>query len=72
MIYPNPTRDLVFIAAEGIDSYLLSLYDYTGRKLFSGVNAGVVDLTVYPVGTFVLVVQDLWSGGIVVERVLRY
>jgi len=72
IIYPNPTRDLVFIAAEGIDSYLLSLYDYTGRKLLSGVNAGVVDLTLYPVGAFVLVVQDLRSGGIVVERVLRY
>jgi len=60
LIYPNPTRGAVKVEIQGTEAggkASLYLYSFTGRLLIgptavSGSNT--VDLTTYPVGTYVL------------------
>jgi hypothetical protein len=65
-IYPNPTDGEVFVqfAFDGTKDIHIRLADLTGRMIYSrnmgvfaGVFSSVFDLSAYPAGTYLMIIQ---------------
>ena len=60
LVYPNPTNGVVTIKPEvGNDQLIVSIYDFTGKKIFTGKNLRTIDLSRYPAGIYLMkIVKD--------------
>jgi len=60
LVYPNPTNGVVTInPVVGNDQLFVNIYDFTGKKIFTGKNLHTIDLTRYPAGIYLMkIVKD--------------
>jgi len=58
MVYPNPARDALWVASEGMEGKEFRLVDGAGRTLLEGrLGAGGIDVSGIPPGLYVLLVD---------------
>ena len=60
LVYPNPTNRVVTInPVVGNDQFFVNIFDFTGKKIFTGKNLRTIDLTRYPAGIYLMkIVKD--------------
>lgn len=71
MIYPNPTKGKIFLESEINEQHTVSLYDITGKKVFSNTvnqNGLIVDLSDYGLKGLYMVQFVDKSGVLIKER----
>ena len=62
LIYPNPTSSLVNVKWEGVQSFVITVYDQSGKRVMSkesNSNEAVIDLKSHVNGSYIL---ELKSG----------
>lgn len=72
-IYPNPlgSDNRLNIQTTVAIDYRVSLYDLNGRRLLSGENMEVLELSGLPAGTYVLELTEMASGRFLRELVVK-
>ena len=58
MVYPNPTKGILFIKPPSTENFRVSVYDFAGNKILSEENSYQLDLTAFPTGIYGVVVNQ--------------
>jgi len=69
-IYPNPATDLLYVDVRGHLNFKITLYDFEGKLLTSSLNKSRISVSHIPKGIYILEIQDINSGQIIVEKVV--
>lgn len=70
-IFPNPSKDVIYIEVEGEMNYLATLYDLQGKQIISLTKTNKMLISALPSGVYLLEIFDLESGKHLVERILK-
>ena len=70
-IFPNPATSAIYINVDGQLDFRISLYDITGKQLYSGLNISSIDIQSLTPGPYFLEIQDLDSGRKSIERIVK-
>ena len=70
-IFPNPTSGILTVEIDGQSNYKSTIYDLSGREIFSESNFYSHDLSQLPNGLYLLVIQDLDSNKKILERITK-
>jgi hypothetical protein len=68
-IYPNPVKDILNIQSSGVDM-IASLSDITGKTMYHGENVSSIDMSAYPAGMYILVLQPK-NGEKKIEKIMK-
>ncbi len=66
-VYPNPTRGIVIVEADGLTS--IEVYDLVGRKVATYESTEKIDFSTFSAGTYTLRIRH--AAGITLKRVVR-
>ncbi len=69
-IYPNPVSDVLNIHVDGHLDFRVTIFDLSGKQVFSSKNKEVIDLNSISQGTYLLEIEDINTGNKVVDKVV--
>lgn len=69
-IYPNPATDFIRIDMQAAFDFQATLYNLQGQRLRATRNADRLDISMLPVGTYLLEIKEMSTGLKIVERVV--
>lgn len=69
--YPNPVNDILKIELNAVDSFIVSLYDLSGRLLFNGKNITEINISEYSQSIYWLEINDLYSGKKSLAKIIK-
>jgi len=70
-IYPNPATTSVNLQIDRQLHYKASLFDMTGKLMLSSENPSAIQIASFPMGTYLLEIQDLNSGHRIFEMIVK-
>ncbi len=69
-IYPNPAIDVIKIDIDSQLNFQASLYNLNGKLINSSINNSQFNINLIPTGTYLLEIQDLYTGQKIVEKIV--